>query len=563
MSISLPGGFKAYKLRHLRLDLAAGLTVAIVALPQSMAYALIAGVDPVYGLYASVVAAIVGALFGSSNHLITGPTNAIALMVASAMKDFAGGEDFLTRLFLLTFLVGLFQLILGLLRVGKVINFVSHSVIVGFTAGAGIIIALGQVNQFFGISIAKGYHPLYERVYLTLTGLERTNLYALGLACLTVAIVIIGKKIGRNIPGSLLGIVISSVLAAVFDLADKGVGLVGEMPNNLPLFRMPGFGWDLLGGLTGGAVAIALVGLVEAISIAKSISLTSGQAIDPNREFVGQGLANMTAAFFQCIPSSGSFTRSAINLDAKAQTRLAAVFSGVLAAVGLVALAPYAGYIPHASLAGVIVVVAYNMVNKHAMAKIAKASRFDAAVMSITILATIIMPDLEKAILAGIAVSVIVHLWQTGEVKVRILMQDGKGGFKEAKPAPHVVEANPSGILVVHVEGDLYFGSAADLEEKMRPIVQEPNAQVCIIRLKRINVVDISAFEALEGVIRRLLASGKTVLLCGVSDSLKRFIDAVGLTALVGEDHIFLAEDRIYASANKAYQKAREVMRAG
>ena len=561
--IPLLTDLKSYRKEYVKFDLMAGLTVAIVALPQSMAYAMIAGVNPVYGLYTSIVAAIIGSLCGSSNHLITGPTNAISLMIASQVQHFSGA-NFLDMLFLLTFLVGVFQFLLGLLKVGKIINFVSHTVIVGFTAGAGIIIALGQLDQFFGIKIAGGYHPLYEKVYLTLSMLGKANPYALSLAVLTVAIILICKKINKNIPGALIGIVAGAVIVKIYGLADYGVRLVGDIPNHLPSFQiLNDLRFDWIFDLLGGAVAIAIVGLVEAISISKSISLSTEQKIEPNQEFIGQGLANMTAAFFQCFPSSGSFTRSAINFGSGARTKLAGILSGLFVAIMLIFFAPYAKYIPNASLAGVIIIVAYNMVNKHAIRKIAKASKEDLSVMVVTIVATVLMPDLERAILIGIAVSVIVHLWNTGEIKVKILKQDGKSTFKEFEIRDEMLKDNPSGITLIHIEGDLYFGSATDLEEKLRKVLEDPNTAICIIRLKRINVVDISAFEVVENFIKRSMKRGRKVLLCGVGLKMKKFLDKLGITEIVGTENVFLAEEQVYASTGEAYRRAKLLVKAG
>ncbi len=554
--ISLFHDLKSYRKEYFKFDLVAGLTVAIVALPQSMAYALIAGVNPVYGLYTSIVAAIIGSLFGSSNHLVTGPTNAISLMIASQVQYFTH-DNFLGMLFLLTFLVGMLQFLMGFLRVGKIIDFVSHSVIVGFTAGAGIIIALGQLDQFFGIKVAKGYHPLYEKVFLTLSGLDKINLYALGLAILTITIIVISKKINKNIPGSLIGIVVSAIFVKIFGLAACGIKLIGDIPSHLPTFQlMNSFKINWVFDLMGGAVAIAIVGLVEAISISKSISLSTEQKIEPNREFIGQGLANMVAAFFQCFPSSGSFTRSAINFGAGAKTKLAGILSGFFVAITLIFFAHYAQYIPNASLAGVIIVVAYNMVNKHAIRKIIKANKFDMTVMAVTIIATVLMPDLERAILIGIAVSVIVHLWNTGEIKVKVLKQDDKLTFKELPVRDEILKDNPIGITMIHIEGDLYFGSATNLEEKLSLIRDDPHTLVCILRLKRVNVVDISAFEVIESFIAALQKRGKKVLLCGVEPAMKRFLDKLGITTMVGEMNVFMTEEQVYASSFKAYQTA-------
>lgn len=273
---------RSYNGSAFRSDVVAALTVAIVVLPQSMAYSLIAGVDPVYGLYAAIVTAIVGSFFGSSNHLITGPTNAIALMIAGAMKDYTGSAEFYPMLFLLTFMVGGMQFILGLLKVGKIVNFVSHSVIVGFTAGAGIIIGLGQLNELLGVKLPKGYHPLYEKVWLTLQEAGATNLYALGFAAGTILIIIAAKKLDRRIPGALLALVLSAIAAAMLGAGDKGVKLVGEIPNGLPTFTMVNFNRGWAADLFGAAVAIAVVGLVEAIAIGKSIALSTEQRIQPN-----------------------------------------------------------------------------------------------------------------------------------------------------------------------------------------------------------------------------------------------------------------------------------------
>ena len=557
--IPLLGDLRGYDAAAFRSDLIAAMTVAIVVLPQSMAYALIAGVDPIYGLYSAIIAAIVGSFFGSSNHLITGPTNALALMIAGAMKDHLGAADFYPMLFLLTFLVGAIQFGMALLKVGKVVNLVSHSVIVGFTAGAGIIIGLGQLNELLGLSLPKGYHPLYEKVLITLGAAGGANLYAVGFAALTIVMVLTAKKISRHIPGALLALILSALLAAVFGAGDRGVKLVGAIPDHLPRFAPVHFDIGAISHLFGGALAIAIVGLVEAIAIAKSISLSSEQHIQPNQEFVGQGLANIIGSFFGCFPSSGSFTRSAINYNAGARTKVAGILSGLLVAATLVSLVSYARFIPMASLAGVIVVVAYGMVDQHAIRRISRAGRHDMTVMLITAGATVVMPDLERAILTGIAVSVLVHVWNTGEIKVRLLKHQG-ATFREFDVDAQSTRHGLSPIAIIHLDGDLYFGSAQDLQDKLREVTEQTEARIYILRLKRVNVVDVSAFEILENFIEKALERKRHVLLCGVSPAMNRFITRIGLAQRIGESNVFLAEDTIYASTRKAYQKAEQLL---
>lgn len=542
---------RSYRAATFRSDLIAAITVAIVVLPQSMAYALIAGVDPIYGLYTAIVTAIVGSFFGSSNHLITGPTNALALMIAGAMKEHLGSADFYPLLFLLTFLVGAIQIGMGLLKVGKVVNLVSHSVIVGFTAGAGIIIGLGQLNEVLGIGLPKGYHPLYEKVLLTLGSIDRTNLYALGIAAMTMLLMLILKKINRRIPGALLALVLSALLAKFMGAGDRGVKLVGLIPDHLPSLSMVHFDFAAVTHLFGAAVAIAIVGLVEAIAIAKSISLSSEQRIEPTREFFGQGLANVAGSFFGCFPASGSFTRSAINYSTGAQSRMAGILSGVLVAITLVCLVAYAQYIPMASLAGVIVLVAYSMVDQHAIRRIVNASRNDLWVMLITAGATVVMPDLERAILTGITVSVLVHVWNTGEIRVKLLKPHG-ASFREYDLAPGAQAHGTSDIAIVHLDGDL--------QDKLRQVADHTEARVFILRLKRVNVVDVSAFEIVENFIEKTLARNGHVILCGVSPAMGRFVRRIGLARLIGEENIFPEEGTIYSSTNKAYERAEHVL---
>ena len=233
--IPLIGTIKTYRKEYVKSDLTAALTVAVIAIPQSMAYAIIAGVDPVYGLYTAIVSTLISSIFGSSEHLIAGPTNAISLLVASSMKNYLGAGNFYETLFLLTFMVGIIQIVFGIMRLGKAVNYVSHAVLVGFMSGAGILIALGQLNQLFGISLGNGYMTLITKVYMVFANLNKTNLYALGLGVLTIAVTVLCKKINKNLPGTLFGIIISVILVMVFSLGNQSVKFVGEIP---PLFLL-------------------------------------------------------------------------------------------------------------------------------------------------------------------------------------------------------------------------------------------------------------------------------------------------------------------------------------
>lgn len=547
-----------YKRENLRYDLSAGLTVAIVGLPQAMAYALIAGVEPIYGLYTSIVTAIFASILGSSNLLVTGPTNAISLMIASNMRGMATDENFLLMLFLLTFLVGIFQLIFGLLRVGKLINYVSHSVIVGFMAGAGIIIALGQMDSFLGVSNIA-HHMALGKFFLVLQNLGRINYMALVLGIFSIVIIVLCKRINRNIPGALLAIIFSAVFVVLFDLESQGVHLVGNVPRGLPPFRLLEFRWEWISLLWSGALAIAVVGLVEAIAISKSLAVASGQRIDANRDFLGQAFANIAGSFFQCIPASGSFTRSAINYESGARTKLSVVFSGVIVAIILLVFGSLARYIPRPSLAGVIIVVAYNMINKKAIAKIMRTNRQDGYVVAATLIATVLMPDLEWAIIMGVVVAILVHLWNTGEVKISILRPLAEGSYVELEYGQINLSVIDSPITILQIEGDLYFGAVSDLEEKLYKILNQMQSKVYILRLKRVNVADLSALEMIERFVRDCHKRGVQVVLCGVSSRMKHLLDQLNVTEFVGDGNLFLAEEVLHSSTKKAYDRAEQL----
>lgn len=548
-----------YKKEYAKKDLIASLTVAIVAIPQSMAYAIIAGVNPVYGLYTSIVSAIFGSAFGCSNHMITGPTNAISLLIASSMRRYMGLGNAYELLFLMTFTVGILQLFFGLIKLGKAINYVSHAVIVGFTAGAGILIALGQLNQLLGISIMNSAQmPAMSKLYYVITHLNESNIFSLGLGLLTIAVIIICKKINKNLPGSLIGIIIPIVLIIIFDMEKQGVKLVGSIPSSLPPFKMVQFSFDSIKSIFSGAVAIAIIGLVEAISISKSISSTSRQKIDADQEFIGQGMANIAASFFQCIAGSGSFTRSAINYYSGAVTRLSGIFSGVLVAIVLMFMAPYAKYIPMPCLSGVIMVIAYNMVNKNEMKKVYKIGKSDFTVMWVTFGATVLMPDLDWAIYMGIAISIALYLRDTNKVPVKILipLQNNESKFieKEIEFVRGKVD-----ILIIQLEGNLYFGSASDLENKLETLVSK--SKVFILRMKQVVTVDITSLDAIRIFIRSVKETGGTIIICGVKSGLNSMLMNSDIVSDIGAENIFLSEDQIFASSTRALERAKNILK--
>ena len=549
---------QTYKKDYIRKDLVAALTVAVIVIPQSMAYAIIAGVNPIYGLYTAIVSTIIGSIFGSSNHLIAGPTNAVSLLIASSMRSFMGLDNAYEMLFLMTFLVGVMQIIFGVIKLGKAIDYVSHAVVVGFTAGAGVLIALGQLNQLLGISIKNSAQmPTLNKVYFVITHISQTNYISLLLGLFTILVIITCKRINKSLPGPLIGIIISVVLVVVFSLDNSGIKLTGEIPSSLPPFKMIHFTWQSIQDVFSGALAIAIIGLVEAISIAKSISATSRQKIDANQEFIGQGMANAISSFFQCFAGSGSFTRSAINYYSGAVTRMSGILSGVFVAVVLVFFAPYAKYIPMPSLAGVIMVIAYSMVNKNEMKKVSKVKKSDSIAMWVTFCATVVMPDLDWAIYMGIIISIAMYLKDTNKVPVKVLIPSLEKENSFIEKEIEFIESKVD-ILIIQIEGNLYFGSASDLESKLESLVDK--SRVFILRMKSVSTVDITSLDAIKLFIRQVKEAGGNIILCGVKTGLNSMLIRSNLANEIGSENIFISEDEIFASSTKALERAREIV---
>jgi len=545
-----------YEKKNFRFDLIAALTVAVVALPQTMAYAMIAGVHPAYGLYSGIVLTIIASSFGSSHQLATGPTNAICLLIASYMIPFAGKENFFAKLFLLTFLVGAIQLTMGILRLGSLVNYVSHAVIVGFTAGAGIIIAMGQLNNLMGIKLPSGHHTSIGMVVACLQNIEKTNYYALGIGIFTIAVIIICKKINRNLPGAFLGVIFSVILVKVLGLEEYAVKVVGQIPQAIPPLSIPNFDLSAIRDLGTGAIVIAIIGLVEAVSISKAIASKTRQKIDPNQEFIGQGMANLGGSFFSGIAGSGSFTRSAITYQNGGKTRLTGVLVGLIILVVLIFLAPFARYIPNASLAGVIMLVAYSMVDKKALTKVLTTNRNDAIVLLVTMLTTIFAPHLEQAIYAGVAISLLLYLKDSGVASVKTLksVRGSDGCFVE-----QIFNEQDTSISILQLEGNLYFGSSADLDKKLSDSYSD--SEVFLIRFKGVSIIDITAIEVIEAFINRSLQEDKRVILTGVTPKILKMLHKMHIIEHVGKENIFMEDDEVFTTSGKALDEGNPFVR--
>ncbi len=410
----------------MRSDVIAGATVAAIAVPQAIAYALIAGVDPRYGLYSAVVITIVASLLGSSWHLINGPTNAISLLVFGALASFAGHVDAYEALFLLGIIAGSIQILIAVFKLGDLTRYVSESVILGFMAGAGLLIAVGQIGNFVGAAKkGTGDQSVLMNTWLTLSG-GTFNPRSIGLGIGTIVVVLLLHKliVKHKLPrvDMLAGLILASLAAAYFGWSSPASGgktlvsVVGTVPAALPAFHIPRIDLAWFGRLVTGAVAIALLGLLEALAVAKSIATYTRQPLDYNRQCLAEGVGNLVGGFFQALPGSGSLTRSAINYQAGAVTRASGIYSGIIVAVVVLLLGPYARFIPKSVLAGLLFITAARLIDWKRLAYAIRASRFDAILVAATAF-TAIFIDVEDSILVGVALSILLFVPRASETR--------------------------------------------------------------------------------------------------------------------------------------------------
>jgi SulP family sulfate permease len=526
---------KSYRRSDLRPDLVAGLTVAVVLLPQAIAFALIAELPPQMGLYAAIVAAIVAGLWGSSNHLHTGPTNSTSLLVLATLLPIAGvgTPAFLAAAGLVAVMVGVFQIALGVGRLGVLVNFVSDSVIIGYTAGAGILIAVNQIRNLLRLEFPSS-SSLVTTLHDVVIYLPETHWLSLIIGLLTVLLVILQKRFLPKWPGPLIMMIISAAIVGIAGLDTLGVQIIGEIPRSLPpLADLPLLNLNLISNLSSGALAIGSIGLVQSIAISRSIAAQSRQRLDSNQEFIGQGLANLLCGFFSGYCVTGSLSRSGINYDLRAHTPLASVFSGLFVLIAMFLLSPYAAYVPRTVLAGVLIVIALGMVDIAEIKRILRGTRGDAVIMVGTFLGTLFLP-LQFAVLTGILLSFAVYVMRTSVPRVVPVLPSK--GFRHFTYQPDRAPCPQLGI--VDILGDLYFGAVNHVDEAIRSQMEAtPSQRFLLLRMFSVNQIDISGVHALEGIVNTYRERGGDVYLMRTHEPIIERLKSTEFYDYLGEDH--------------------------
>ncbi len=545
--------FKLVSKESIKADLVAGLTGAVIVLPQGVAFATIAGLPPEYGLYTAMVTPIIAALFGSSFHLVSGPTTAISIVIFTAVSHHAtpGTPEFISIALTMTFLAGVYQLAFGLARLGALVNFVSHTVVIGFTAGAAVLIATSQMKHISGIFVPKGESFIHTWIDL-FAEISDINLYLIAIALVTLGFAIFSKKIMPKSPNLLIGMVAGSVVAIYFQSFTSDIKLVGEIPAHLPPLSTPDFSLSTIKVLASEAFAIALLGLIEAVSISRAVATKSNQRINSNQEFIGQGMSNIAGSFFSSYAGSGSFTRSGINYEAGAKTPLSAIFAAV-SLMGIVLLiAPLTAYLPIAAMGGVILLVAYNLVDFHHIKQVLSFSKSESAILLTTFFATLLL-ELEFAIYLGVILSLVLFLAKTSTPKIPTLamdeLPDGARKLinideKPLKPCPQ--------LKVIRIDMSIYFGSIAHIQNRIAKIVENEQINHILIVASGINFIDLAGAEALVSENNRLKQFGGGLYFVGLKASVYEFAAKSCFIKQIGTDHFFDSKGRaISAIYNK------------
>jgi SulP family sulfate permease len=524
--------------RCLRADLIAGLTGAIIVLPQGVAYALIAGLPPQYGLYTAIVTPIIAGLFGSSRHLVSGPTAAISIIVLSVISGVGpqSSTEFISIMLTLTLMVGIIQFALGLARMGTLVNFISHTVVVGFTAGAAVLIATSQLSHLLSLTEGGG-HSFIASLIAVAKNIGATNPWSLAIGLITLCSAVLIRYWRPKWPNMLMAMLIGSAVCLLFESAQQSVTMVGAMPRGLPPPGVPDLSPGVLRDLAPGALAVAVIALIEAVSIGRAVALRSHQQINGNQEFVGQSLSNIVRSFFSCYPGSGSFTRSGANYDAGAQTPMAAIFASLILALVLLLIPGITGYLPMPAMAGIVMLIAWNLIDFHHIRQIVRASRGEMAVLVVTFASTLVL-QLEFAIYVGVLVSLILQLQRTSRP---LLVDLAPVPDRDERPLRNAALRDLSEcpqLRILRIDGALFFGAVDRVQTELKTDVGRNRSHVLIIG-NGISLIDVAGGELLAQEAQRLRAMGGGLYLCGIKPPVLEMVRRGGYLQIIGEENCF------------------------
>ena len=536
----------------LRADLAAGLTGAVIVLPQAVAFATLAGMPPEYGLYGAMLPAVVGALWGSSWHLVSGPTNATSLMVFASLGALAVPltPDYVRLVLTVNLMIGLIKLALGVARLGALVNFISITVIVGFTAGAALLIIGAQLRNFFGLDVVQQADFLGALSTFARHAGEIDPWSAL-VGAVSLAAALAGKRLFPRIPHLLTGLVAGSAVAYL--LAREGVAHVatlGALPSAIPSLSLPDFSAGTWRNLAPLALALTVIGLAEAVSSARAVAAKSGQRLDGNQELIGQGLANVVGAFTSSYPTSGSFNRSGANYEAGAKTPLASVFAAGFLLLVLLFVAPLGAYLPLATMAALLFIVAWGLIDYQRIVEILRSGHGEMLVLVVTFLATLLV-QLDFAILVGVLCSLLMYLNRTTHPAIHAVAPDPSSPLRRFAAVRDGALAECPQLALERVDGSLFFGAVEHVHEELESVRKaRPERRNLLLIGSGINFIDIAGGELLVDQARLQREHGGSLYLSNLKAPVTRLLESGGFAERIGRDNIFVNKDgavrRIY-----------------
>ncbi len=544
---------KNYNLDLLVSDLLAALSVAAIALPQNMAYALIIGINPIYGIYTSIVSMVISTIIGNSRYIVVGPTNMLAMAIASNLS-FIAAENYLATIFLLTFMVGVFQFLFGLFKLGDLVTYVSHPVIVGLSTGAAFLIGSGQLQNLLGLSVDGGIN-FFTELYAVVTNLGATNYLTLGMGLFTILVIVGLQKYQPELPSYLIALGLSTFIVYLFGL-ESNLETVGSLPRSILKFRLFPFDLELIRQLLGKSISIALLGLIQTVAIAKSLADRADRELQINQEFISQGITNMISSFFSCFASAPSFTNSFANYQSGAKTKLSQFFVALTIILFILLLSPIVKYMPIVGLASLVIVVAYGIIEPDEIKKIVTTTQVDAVIFTITFITAIVMPSLDYAIYFGVLASMVVLLKESRKASVEPIRYEEE----EEEEAEETLkwdeidkldqDETEHNCLVINLSGNLHFSTAEDLKEKLDKVY--PAGENFVIRLRDIEQIDVTVVKELEKFIIKVKGGDGEITLAGVNEDNYEVLERYGIISELGDEKVFKGEEELLDSTKEA-----------
>lgn len=559
--LPLLGELRAYGRRKFRADLLAGATVSLVSVPQAIGFALIAGLPPFMVIMSVIVGGFVCSLLSSSRHMVFGPTNSISIILAATIYNLKGGALAPTELVLLLgFLIGIFQLAAGLTQLGRLTQFISRSVIVAYGTAIGLLLVAGQAPNLLGVPPGErgGFLLDLARALAHLAHLD-FNEYAALLGFATLALFSICRRLLPRIPPELPVLVLLGLLAHYTGFDQFGgirtIGGEGELGVSLPSFIGMPLGQsnlDMVPPLLGAALAIAILGMLEAIAISKTLAAKSGQRLDANQELVAMGAANLVTSAYGAMPGSASFARSATNLQSGAQTQISGLLSSIIVFLALVFVSPVINFIPVPCLAAQLIRIGLHMLNFEQIHIARRATRSDGFVFWTTLAAAIFL-KLDTAIYVGIGVSLMLFLRKAGSPSLVEYTFNESGNLAELEDKS---QRSNSAISIIHVEGELFFGAADLFQEQVRYLADDDNIRVFILRMKNARHLDATSVMSLLQLHEYLARSDRHLIVSGISEDVERVLRDSGALDKIGAENIFKTEINPTISTRRALQRA-------